>query len=137
MDVMLSEDTVLRLVTALEKLVVDNNEKVSPAKGDIPWLTVKEAAERIRCSIRFIYEQADQGRLFICGRNKKRGRIPRFHLDEQVIKGWPRLDVMTERDLIDKLDRGEADLKRLMPGVRRAVPAGNEVKLLVVTPRKK
>lgn len=137
MDITVSEDTILRLVTALEKLAVDYGKKAPPVGDDKPWLTVKDAAERIRCSIEFIYDMADQGRLIIYGRNKKRGRIPRFHLDEQLIKDWPRLDVMTERDIIDKLDRGMDDLKRLMPGVRRAMPAGKKVMRLEMPPRKK
>lgn len=56
------------------------------------WLTVAEAARWARHSKGFIYEKIDQGRLWVAGQ-RHGWRIYRAHLDEQIARGWPRLEM--------------------------------------------
>ena len=117
----------LRLVAALENLaaaVLDVRDCLRSGKmersEDPYWLTVKEAADRSRFSVDFLYEKNRQGRLwFSTGEDRKLARVPRFHLDEQVARRFPLLDMESIDELIERCrEKTTNDLRLLIPGRR-------------------
>ncbi len=97
-------DTMMRMLFGLEEFMsrqAGPPAQVPEGEGS-PWLTVVEAAERIKVSKEYIYKMIGQGRLGVYGK-KHCWRVLRAQLDEQMARGWPRLDITLPSEAVLKI----------------------------------
>jgi len=112
------------LIHLTETILALLDKKVNPA--DKGWLSAKEAGTWIGRSREFIGKMISQRRLW-CQRGGGRGggevRIPKVHLDEQMVRGFPvlqipprALDRLEAERAAAKLLRESRPLRDLIPG---------------------
>lgn len=80
-------------------------ETLAARMGDLSkqaWLTIAEAAEYTRSSEKYIRTKIRNGQLVLCG-ERKASLISRVHLDEQIARRFPRLDVETTDEAAERV----------------------------------
>lgn len=99
-DLMTSEDLIRLLAAALREATADE-------LGRKTWLSVAEAARYLGRSEDYIRDKIRGGYLH-CGGERRAYLIYRAHLDEQVARCWPRLEVETAADILSRVLKAKA-----------------------------
>ncbi len=123
-----SAENLAEVVLKLKEAVAVLAAQVGPPPGQKQWLTFAQASAYCGSSERFLRDKVAGGFLAVCG-EARAWRIYRPHLDEQIARGWPRLEVTTTEDLARKaLEAAPASAYQPRP---RRTQAGTPPKKLV------
>lgn len=123
-DIVVEEGTAEKLRVAVETLAARTIDLTRKA-----WLSVEEAAEYLGVSPKYIRTKISQGSLSLSG-EPRAYRIYRPHLDEQVARNWPRLEVETTEEAVARVLTAQPP-EVYLPRLRRPARPRGSAKPLV------